>query len=50
MIALNWQSASQARQVIPSSKLFHKESEVPITGDLSMIDFIDVPMEATDLV
>jgi len=49
MVALYWQSASQAKQIIPSSALYHKKQEEVITGYLYMIDFIDVPMAATAL-
>ncbi len=50
MIALYWESTnSQAKQIIPSSALYYKQSEVPITGDAYMIAAEDVPTAPTNL-
>jgi hypothetical protein len=49
MVALYWKSASQDKEIIPSTALYYKKQEEPITGYLYMVDFIDVPMAATDL-
>jgi len=38
MISLFWYSTSQVYEVVPSTALYYKQSEVPITGDSFMID------------
>ena len=49
MIALYWQSTSQAKQTVPSTSLYYMMSSVPITGNSFMINAQDVPMAPTAL-
>jgi len=49
MIALYWLSASQSKQIIPSTAYFNQQSSLPVTGISYMIQAIDVPMASTDL-
>ena len=49
MIALYWLSASQQKQLIPSTAFFNPMSKTPITGISFMIQAIDVPMSPTNL-
>lgn len=49
MVALYWQSTSQTRTIIPTSALYYKLSEIPISGDSFMINAIDVPQAPTNL-
>ena len=49
MIALYWQSTSQAKQSVPSTALYHLLSSVPITGNSYMINAEDMPMAPTTL-